>query len=647
MDLSNFFSAAEGRLDRWRTLHRIAKAFAGAGGGNTANLRQEAQKLLADMGPIEDFCGYPGPRLMAQLPERLQTSDWSGFARLVQRISNALLTNSYRESSDAWKAEEETEPRPTDILPPSIGRGQSRKPYFEVLMVSPGERSMWPEIREVFRRLRRVEDPFVYEPVIVGSFEDAVLAIVFNPNLQAVVISDGFGFPSQYNVPVLREILTKQVQIEERPRSATKDLGTTLARMIRRWRPEVDVYLTTDRDIGTLAGSDEAVADPAGLLRHRRDDGNPPGDSRRGQRPLRNPLLLQPEKIRQKAYRHLPCPTRGPGEVDLQVELDPRHGRFLWRQPLPGRIVGNHRRPRQPARTDRQHQSGPGEGRARLGRRRELIFVTNGTSTVQQDRASRRSAGPAISCWSTATATSPTTTDSSWPAPSRCTLRLSHGGQYSMYGGGAAPVDQEGPAATSRPKGSSTEPRSSTSPTAPLTATCTTRGGSWRSAWPSSPTSSSSGTRRGSGSRPTPFSIAGGPPWGRRDSWRPGTATPPTGRNTRPSRPRPGTSTRRMRNSWTCTCCPTRTRCASGFTRPNSTHKSMSALRQGSMILVYDQDFHLVEESFGEAFLAHTSTSPNLQIIASLDVARRQMELEGYKLVMRSIRAVPARSGSR
>jgi arginine decarboxylase len=68
----------------------------------------------------------------------------------------------------------------------------------------------------------------------------------------------------------------------------------------------------------------------------------------------------------------------------------------------------------------------------------------------------------------------------------------------------------------------------------------------------------------------------------------------------------------------------------------NSTHKSMSALRQGSMILVWDEDFHHVEGPFEEAFFTHTSTSPNLQILASLDVARRQMELEGYELTMRA-----------
>jgi len=69
----------------------------------------------------------------------------------------------------------------------------------------------------------------------------------------------------------------------------------------------------------------------------------------------------------------------------------------------------------------------------------------------------------------------------------------------------------------------------------------------------------------------------------------------------------------------------------------NSTHKSMSAIRQGSMVLVRDVDFHKVEAQFHEAVFTHASTSPNQQLIASLDVARRQMELEGYGLVMNAI----------
>jgi len=56
------------------------------------------------------------------------------------------------------------------------------------------------------------------------------------------------------------------------------------------------------------------------------------------------------------------------------------------------------------------------------------------------------------------------------------------------------------------------------------------------------------------------------------------------------------------------------------------------------MIHVYDQDFkQKVEEAFHEAYMTHTSTSPNYQILASLDVGRRQVELEGYELVQKQV----------
>ncbi|HUH52703.1 MAG TPA: ornithine decarboxylase [Microbacteriaceae bacterium] len=70
----------------------------------------------------------------------------------------------------------------------------------------------------------------------------------------------------------------------------------------------------------------------------------------------------------------------------------------------------------------------------------------------------------------------------------------------------------------------------------------------------------------------------------------------------------------------------------------HSTHKTLTALRQGSMIHVYDQDFvRLTEPAFDEAYMTHTSTSPNYQILASLDLGRRQVELEGFELVQRQL----------
>ena len=50
-----------------------------------------------------------------------------------------------------------------------------------------------------------------------------------------------------------------------------------------------------------------------------------------------------------------------------------------------------------------------------------------------------------------------------------------------------------------------------------------------------------------------------------------------------------------------------------------STHKTLSSFRQGSMIHIWDEDFRRKSENtFMEAYMTHTSTSPNYQMLASL-----------------------------
>jgi arginine decarboxylase len=66
-----------------------------------------------------------------------------------------------------------------------------------------------------------------------------------------------------------------------------------------------------------------------------------------------------------------------------------------------------------------------------------------------------------------------------------------------------------------------------------------------------------------------------------------------------------------------------------------STHKVLSAFSQASMIHVNDPRFN--EHLFRENFNMHTSTSPQYGLIASLDVARKQAVMEGYKLLARTL----------
>ncbi len=66
-----------------------------------------------------------------------------------------------------------------------------------------------------------------------------------------------------------------------------------------------------------------------------------------------------------------------------------------------------------------------------------------------------------------------------------------------------------------------------------------------------------------------------------------------------------------------------------------STHKSLNALRQGSMIHYRDPllQHHEWQYMFKESYRAQTTTSPSANILASLDVARRQAETDGMQMI--------------
>jgi len=77
---------------------------------------------------------------------------------------------------------------------------------------------------------------------------------------------------------------------------------------------------------------------------------------------------------------------------------------------------------------------------------------------------------------------------------------------------------------------------------------------------------------------------------------------------------------------------PNALECGADFVT-QSTHKMLSAFSQASMIHVACPDFD--EHRFREDLNMHTSTSPQYAMIASLDVARKQMSMEGYAQLSR------------
>src|SRR4029434_2997155 len=213
-------------------------------GTSTKETLAKVEALLAPLGVLETFRAYPGEAMMSALRDALARSDYSTFSRLTNRIAKAIITGSYRRSVSAWKLGEEVESESNDrLMKDYFNTGDLTKPYFEVLIVSDDPTpEQVRQGRSELRQLRRPEDPFVYEAVTVPSFEEGVIGVVMNADVQAVVIKDNFRFKSQFDAPVLRNYLEQHLS-QECGSLEPKDYGVALARAIGKIRPTRDALL--------------------------------------------------------------------------------------------------------------------------------------------------------------------------------------------------------------------------------------------------------------------------------------------------------------------------------------------------------------------------------------------------------------------
>jgi arginine decarboxylase len=633
--LRDFFSAAEARNDRWSQMGNVVRAWqtnSAPGSEREDRLFAEAINLFGELAPLEAFFAYPGPRLMTAIEQTFAEHNAGVCARMVHRVSSALLTGAYRHDASAWDPLQQEAAIPSDLLPPDVQGGNGHKPYFEVLVATPADPSLWDRARTEMKRLRRSDDAFQYEMVQVGTFEDAVIGAVCNHNLQAVVIRDGIEYRSRHDVPLLRDFLLRHLEGTEAS-TAPGALATALARAIKRYRPELDIYLLSDRAIEELAGSDEAAP-----LRRVFQDVEElmelhlailDGVADRYETPFFSNL---------KKYAARPIGTfhalpiaRGKSVFRSNWIRDMGHfygtNIFLAESSA---TSGGLDSLLEPTGNIKKAQ----EMTARAFGAKRAFFGTNGTSTSNKIvvQAICRPGDIVI-------------VDRNCHKSHHYGLVLSGAQpyyveafpltQYSMYG--AVPVrtikkallDCQAQGTLSRVRvvdlTNCTFDGHMYNPAAVMEECLAIKPDLiflWDEAWFGFARFNAFHRRRTAMAAAATLTARYRDPQyrARYDAFKAEAGPIEPGNATLLDRHLlPDPDQVRIRVYQTC-----------------STHKSMSALRQGSMMLVWDDDFHKVEGCFQEAFLTHTSTSPNQQIIASLDIARRQMELEGYELTMRA-----------
>ncbi|MBL8584339.1 MAG: hypothetical protein JNL61_19210 [Rhizobiaceae bacterium] len=162
--IDHFFSMPAARADRWRVLTAVAGDWA-------ADLADAAaaRAALATLGPIEEFHAFPGRPFMARLQELLETGSAQSFADLANLISRAMITRSYKRDADDWR-EDDPPPAEGAFVDMFKDGDKARRPYFEMLLVTPPAAMRNARLTGELRRLRRSEDAFAYEAVQVSSF---------------------------------------------------------------------------------------------------------------------------------------------------------------------------------------------------------------------------------------------------------------------------------------------------------------------------------------------------------------------------------------------------------------------------------------------------------------------------------------------
>ncbi|HYK69575.1 MAG TPA: hypothetical protein VEV45_16640, partial [Streptosporangiaceae bacterium] len=624
----------QSRNDAWSRLEEASEQLAAAvlAGQPADEMLETTAGLLDELAPIEQYWAFPGPLAHRRIRDLFASADYGRFASLVARITRALVTESYRAGTGWALADSDYD----DAEPDEIDAGQASharvaRPYFEVLVVDTLTPVQEHALRDELRGRRRPSDHFVYELVVVGSAEEAIIAARLNANLQACVVGRRFAAAARHDLSSLADFGDSGIA-GDLADLTPDERYQALARRLARQRPELDLYLMAE----------SGVEDTAGRLSHhfRRMF-----HAQEGTLELHRSILTGvAARYRTPFFEALRHYSQQPAGVFHALPISQGNSIvsshwindmvgfygldiFLAETSATGGGLDSLLEPTGPLRQAQQLA-------AKTFGARRTFFVTNGTSTANKIVAQALVAPGDI-----------VLVDRNCHQSHHYGLMLAGAHvvylnayplhEFSMYGG--VPLREvKSQLLALRSAGKLDRVKLL------MLTNCTFDGivydvqrvmeeclaikpdlvFLWDEAW---------------------FAFARFHP-----VYRPRTAM----RAARTLAERLRSPEHRAAHerqaaelaeggdeSWLAQrLLPDPARARVRVYATQSTHKTLTSLRQGSMIHVHDQDFaQKVEESFHEAYMTHTSTSPNYQILASLDIGRRQAELEGYELVARQL----------
>ena len=592
--------------------------------------------LLEILTPLEPYWAYPGMPQFSRVLRLFAAGYYDKFGQAVGQINRALTTESYRSGDVEHAGLDEHDLFPKDPRQlENQAATNSGVPYFEVLVVESMTEEQERLLRNEVRGWRRPDDEFVYELVVVSSGDEALIAARLNVNLQAVVIRRRFSQQSTRDLSTLSEFVDTKISDELADHKTPDERVEILAKSLSKLRPELDLYLMTEIEVEEIAGR---------LGQHFRRVFH----AREGVLELHLSILQgvaaryrTPFFSALKEYSHRPTGVFHALPISQGKSIVNSH----WIKDMVGfygldvfmaetsATCGGLDSLLEPTGPLREAQQLAAEAYGS----RQTFFVTNGTSTANKIVTQSLVAPGDIvlldrNChqshhYGMMLAGAQVVYLEAYPLP-----------DYSMYG--AVPLREIKSKLLALKRARQAGPRQDDLADQLHVRRHRLRRQRvmeeclaikpdlvflWDEAW---------------------FAFARFHPVYRE-------RTAMTAARTlrdklcdedyrrefeatleQPTADRPPTDDELLNRRLIPDPAKARVRVYA----TQSTHKTLTSLRQGSMIHVFDQDFaQKVAEPFHEAYMAHTSTSPNYQILASLDLGRRQVALEGVELVQRQI----------
>lgn len=619
-----YYSIGQLRLDKWNELKTESEELSDCktGSVNESKHKEKIRLILTDLETVEHYFAIPGKFIIEKLIKCFDNGDYSVFAHHINNTTRQLINDVYS-GNPYYPKDDDGEQLETEFV--SNSNQSTRKNYFEVLFLENLNSVDETNLQERLRELHDPNDQFTYNVIVQHSFQDALIALFFNPNIQSVVIRYAPPYRSEHINPLILPYIQNVLKIDHHDLPEAQ-LGPKLGEVIKHFRPEIDVYYVTDTALGDLKDS---TLETFRRIYYRKEDLQElhlaiiRGISERFHTPFFSVLKEYSQKPT-GVFHAMPI-SRGNSVFKSKwiKDFGDFYGRNMFLAETSSTTGGldSLLQPTGPLKKAQEMAS------VAYGSQR-TFFVTNGTSTANKivlqalvepgdlvliDRDCHKSHHYGL----VLSGAYPVYLDS-YPIE-----------KYSIYG--AVPLEQ----ITAKLKVLKDAGRLDKVKMLLLT-NCTFDGMVynvqrvmeavlaikpdmiflWDEAW-----FAFAGFTYTYKQRTGMFSANKLHAKYQSEAYRKEyfEHIKSLKRGEESSLPDPDKVRIRVYAT-------------------QSTHKTLSSFRQGSMIHIWDEDFRKkAENTFLEAYMTHTSTSPNYQMLASLDVGRRQTQFEGYEMVERSI----------